>query len=509
MGRYRMLEIAVRRFRDNPFATIAGETWSYERVHAATMEIAAGLSSLDSPRIAVLARNHPLYMVSTFAMGRAGATSMAISNKNKVGANIDLCRRGEAEMLVISADEREAAEEIAAEVPSIHTILAFDGPDEAQPELLAWARQQRSRLSAQPPGPEYIEGLSPTGGTTGASKLAQNSSRSLDVMVANVWARLPLESYTPVNLVVPPLSHAAGAFALILTPAGVRHVVHESFDAEKVIRALVDEQITDLYLPPTAIYNLLAHPDVRSYSYPHLRHLYYAGSPISGDKLREAMEVFGEVMTQFYGQSEVPLTAVCLTPADHATALGDHPERILSCGRPTILTDITILDDDDNELAPGERGEVAARGDLVMNGYLGDATRAPLDWHRTGDVGYFDELGYLYLIDRKRDVIVSGGFNVFPIEVEQVLWAHPAVEDCAVIGIPHEKWGEQVTGVVQLKPGMSATAEELILRCREELGPIKAPKQIDFVDELPKSPVGKVLKRELRDTYWEGHDRKI
>jgi acyl-CoA synthetase (AMP-forming)/AMP-acid ligase II len=509
VGRYHMLEMATKRFGDRVFADIDGAPWTYAQADDTTLEIAGAFASLGEPRIAVLAKNHPMYLLAMFAASRSGATSMALSNKNKLSANLELCSRVDPEVLVISSDERENASELAAAVPSIHTVLAFDAVDGGPSELELWARAQPNKLGVRPHDPTHIESLSPTGGTTGASKLAQNSSRSLDIMVGNVWARLPYETYTPVHLLVAPLSHAAGAFAVILTPAGPKNIVHESFNAEAILKSLVEDEVTDLYLPPTAIYNLLAHPDVRNHAYPALRHMYYAGSPISADKLREAMDAFGPVMTQFFGQSEVPLTASCLTPTDHQAALSDHPKRLLSCGRPTLFTDLAILDDEGYELAANERGEVSARGDLVMSGYLGDARRETLDWHRTGDVGYFDDDGYLYLIDRKRDVIVSGGFNVFPIEVEQVIWAHPSVEDCAVIGIPHEKWGEQVTGVVQLKAGMTATADELIAMCRAELGPIKAPKQIDFVALLPKSPVGKVLKRELRDTYWEGHERKI
>ena len=185
----------------------------------------------------------------------------------------------------------------------------------------------------------------------------------------------------------------------------------------------------------------------------------------------------------------------------------------MSCGRPTVFTQVEIMDDDGRLLAPNERGEIVVRGTLVMKGYYRNpkATEeaSRFGWHHTGDIGFKDDDGYFYIVDRKRDMIISGGFNIYPSEIEQVLWAHPSVQDCAVVGVPDEKWGEAVKAVIQMKEGTKATVEELAAFCRQRLGGMKTPKSFEIWDQLPRSPVGKVLKRTIRDRYWTGRDRNV
>jgi len=191
----------------------------------------------------------------------------------------------------------------------------------------------------------------------------------------------------------------------------------------------------------------------------------------------------------------------------------NNRHRLASCGKISPFMRLEVMSDDGKILPHGERGEIVLRGGLIMKGYYKnpEATKeaSTFGWHHTGDIGVIDEDGFVYIVDRKKDMIISGGFNVFPSEVEQVLWSHPAVQDCAVIGVPDEKWGEAVKAVVELKPGAKATPDELIALAKEKLGGVKAPKSVDFLAALPRSPVGKVLKKDLRATYWTGHERKI
>ena len=202
------------------------------------------------------------------------------------------------------------------------------------------------------------------------------------------------------------------------------------------------------------------------------------------------------------------------SPSDHVEALsGNKRERLASCGKATPLMRVEVMDEAGALLPRGERGEIVVRGGLVMKGYYNNraATEeaSAFGWHHTGDIGVIDEDGFVYIVDRKKDMIISGGFNVFPSEVEQVLWGHPAVQDCAVIGVPDEKWGEAVKAVVELKPGATVEGAELIALAKDRLGGVKAPKSVDFIDTLPRSPVGKVLKKTLREPYWVGQERKI
>jgi acyl-CoA synthetase (AMP-forming)/AMP-acid ligase II len=263
------------------------------------------------------------------------------------------------------------------------------------------------------------------------------------------------------------------------------------------------------------IYRLLDIPDLKQkVDFSSLKYFMYGAAPMSIEKLKQAIEVIGPVMMGGYGQTECPASISYLPPDEHLqNGKIASDERLSSVGRPNPLIKVGIMNDANELLAQGETGEICVKGDLVMKGYYKapDKTAETIidGWLHTGDVGHLDMDGYLHITDRKKDMIISGGFNVYPSEVEQVLWAHPAVQDCAVIGVPDANWGEAVKAVVELNKGQSTTAEELIALCKEKLGSVKAPKTVDFVETLPRSPVGKVLKKDLRARYWSASDRKI
>ena len=237
-------------------------------------------------------------------------------------------------------------------------------------------------------------------------------------------------------------------------------------------------------------------------------------APCSLEKLKEAIDVFGPVMTEGFGQTEAPAAITIKAPWDYINADGSINEsRLQSIGRPAALNDVAILDDADQPVANGESGEICIRGRLVTPGYYKNpqatAEVRTNGWHHTGDVGVKSDDGFITIVDRKKDMIITGGFNVFPNEIEQVLTGHEAVQECAVIGVPDEKWGESVKAVIQLKPNASCTADELIALTKEKLGSVKAPKTVDFIDDLPRSAAGKVLKKDLRDVYWAGKGRAV
>jgi acyl-CoA synthetase (AMP-forming)/AMP-acid ligase II len=245
-----------------------------------------------------------------------------------------------------------------------------------------------------------------------------------------------------------------------------------------------------------------------------LKYLIYGAAPMSTEKLRRSIEVFGPVMLQGYGQAEAPTAIAYMRPEEHFHN-GEIAEdsRLSATGRPAPMVRVEILGEDGTILPTGEVGEICVRGDLVMNGYYNAPEKTAetiIDgWLHTGDVGLYDDEGFLRITDRKKDLIITGGFNVYPSEVEQVIWTHPAVQDCAVIGVPHPDWGEAVTAVVELNDGAELTEEELLAYCRPKLGGIKTPKGAVFVESLPRSPNGKVLKKDIREPYWRGHDRQI
>jgi acyl-CoA synthetase (AMP-forming)/AMP-acid ligase II len=259
---------------------------------------------------------------------------------------------------------------------------------------------------------------------------------------------------------------------------------------------------------------MLANPDVRSFDYSTLQYFIYTAAPMAPDKIREAMEVFGPVMTQVYGQAEVPLMGTCFTPEAHARFLSQgRLDKFASCGQPTLLSQVSIMSDKGELLGPNEVGEVVFRGALVMCGYYNapeeTAAASTHGWHHTGDIGRQDEDGYLHIVDRKKDMIITGGFNVFSTEVEQAVLAWPDVQDCAVIGVPDAKWGEAVKAVCVPRPGHTIDEASVIAWARNRIAAFKAPKSVDVIGALPRNPTGKILRRALRDPYWEGRERQV
>jgi acyl-CoA synthetase (AMP-forming)/AMP-acid ligase II len=310
------------------------------------------------------------------------------------------------------------------------------------------------------------------------------------------------------------MTHGSGVLTMAVTARGGTVVVIERPEPGAVLDAIEAHDVTELFLPPTVIYRLLEVPGVAERELPSLRYLMYAAAPMSTEKLRRALETFGPVMMECYGQVEAFAAISFFRPEEHYVDGEIAPDsRLGSCGRPYPLISVEIRDDRDRTLPPGESGEICVRGDLVMKGYYKAPERTAetiVDgWLHTGDVGHLDADGYLFITDRKKDMIISGGFNIYPSEIEQVIWSHPSVQDCAVIGVPDGDWGEAVKAVVELNPGEDAGEDELIRLCKERLGSIRAPKSVDFVDTLPRSANGKVLKAEVRRPYWAGQARQV
>ncbi len=317
------------------------------------------------------------------------------------------------------------------------------------------------------------------------------------------------------SLIVMPMFHAgATSFVFGTLIGGASMVIHRDFSPAAVAKALSEGEISVANLVPAMIQAMLEYvPDLADSSYEMLDVMIYGASSIAEDTLRRAMKVFQCDFYQGFGQTETSACVTMLSAADHRRALAGRPELLLSAGRALLGTTIRIVDDDGNEVPRGSSGEIVARGPQLMKGYwnLPEATAKTLvdGWIHTGDVGVMDDEGYVYIKDRIKDMVVSGGENVYPREIENVLFDHPAVADAAVIGVPDEKFGEAVLAVLVLRAGESVEPDTLIAFCREKLAGYKVPRRIEFVDELPRNASGKVLKKDLRKPYWEGRTRNV
>ncbi|MDP4077380.1 class I adenylate-forming enzyme family protein [Acidovorax sp. A1169] len=336
-----------------------------------------------------------------------------------------------------------------------------------------------------------------TGGTTGAPKGVMQPYRAWMANITNqihAWGFDEHERY----IVAAPITHGTSTYLLPILAQGGCHVVLGGAGAEAVRTAFRERGGTVCFMPPTLVYMLMALPGASRADFPRLRRLIYGGAPMPPEKIRQVRDFFGPVLGTTYGQTEAPQILTVMLPEDF-----EDPQNWAAVGRTTWFSDVAIMAPDGGLLPTGEVGEVVARGDLLMSGYwrLPEKTAETLvdGWLHTGDRGLIDARGYLYLKDRLKDMVITGGFNVYPVDVENALGQHPAVHECTVFGLPDDKWGETVQAAVQLRPGEQASEAELIAFVRERLGPVQTPKHIHFHDSLPRSPVGKVLKSAVRD----------
>ena len=494
----------------------AHHAWSFAQTRRMTWQAAralrqAGLAPGD--RIAVYSPNSAAAFAAVLSLFRAGAVWLPVNVRNPLPENIDYLRSNGCAALFFAARYAAEAETIRAALPGLRLVQCLDADPAGGPAFAGWCAQQDAAPLDVDVATDQVAIIKSTGGTTGRPKSVLISHRNMATMVANFLALMP-HAEPPVNLLAVPMTHGAGNIALALLTLGATLVFHERAEPGRILAAIASERVSTLFLPPTVIYSLLAHPDAQRHDYSSLRYLIYSAAPMSVDKLAEALALFGPVMAQAFGQTEAPLLCTFMGPQEHVL---DDPaqlrRRLASCGRATPFTRVEIMDEAGRLLGPGEVGEIVVRGDLVMLGYRDNPAETEqasrFGWHHTGDVGLRDEAGYFYIVDRKKDMIISGGFNIFPSEIEQVLWSHPAVQDCAVVGVPDPKWGEAVVGIVELKSGHTPAGLDLAAFCRDRLGGMKTPKRFEFWPELPRSAVGKVLKREIRERFWQGQTRRV
>jgi acyl-CoA synthetase (AMP-forming)/AMP-acid ligase II len=488
-----------------PCLTTGGRTLTYADVQRLSWRIARALDRAEiepGDKVAILSANDPIAFSCVFGISRAGAVWCPVNPRNEAAENRDLLDFFDCRCLIFQAAFAPLVAKILPDLPKLTTLVCLDGEHAPAVPFEQWiASEPAEPWQAEPPPGDMVM-LVGTGGTTGRPKGVMLTGHNIETMSA-----LTLMSYPfgprPRYLALAPLTHAAGVLCFPVMTLGGEIVIMPAPDLTEFLALVEHSKITHTFLPPTLIYMLLDHGRLAETDTRSLRCLWYGAAPMSASRLAEALEKIGPVMGQLFGQSEAPMMISTLAPADHFHADGSlAQERLSSAGRPTPLTTVAVMDDEGHLLEVGQRGEIVARGPLVMAGYYknpqASQEAARYGWHHTGDIGYLDEDNYLFIVDRAKDMIITGGFNVYSAEVEQVLLAHPAVQDCAVIGLPDAKWGERVTAVVQLRPGQAVTSDDVRAFVKERLGSVKAPKQVEVWPDLPRSKVGKVLKTEVK-----------
>ncbi|MFT0849579.1 AMP-binding protein [Achromobacter sp. F4_2707] len=408
-------------------------------------------------------------------------------------------------LLVDNSRYAERATELASSVSLVLSL--YDTPE--APGLISASASCETGPMPVSDNPQEVFRLAYTGGTTGRSKGIRHTHRTTVTMIMQMLATYewPLP---PRYLVTTPISHAAGSLLLPTFLKGGTVVLMEKFSTADFCRLVEQHRINLTFLVPTQIYGLLEEPAVKQRDLSSLELVLYGAAPIAPAKLAQAIEAIGPVFGQLYGQAEAPMTIAYLPKKEHDLK---RPHLLASCGKVVVGTRVGLFDSQMQPVLVGEVGEICVRGPLVMEGYLNRPEETEKvfagGWLHTGDMARMDEDGYLYLVDRAKDMIISGGFNVYPSEVEACLAQHPQVAMCAVIGVPDEKWGERVTAVVVLKDGETCAEPALIEYVMQRKGPVETPKQVVFTDELPLTALGKIDKKTLRKQFWDNTIRQI
>lgn len=491
---------------DAPCLTTNGESLSYAEVQRQSWRIAGALHGSGvgaGDRVAVLSANDPLALTCVFGISRAGAVWCPVNPRNEAAENQQLLELFGCRCLFFQDKFAPLVQAIRDELPALTTLVCLDGTVDGAISFSEWLRRNHrepDKVSLADDEPCMLAG---TGGTTGKPKGVRLTGHNMETATALTLMSYPF-THRPRYLALAPLTHSAGVLTFPIMTLGGEIVIMPQPDLGEFLRLVEWHRITHAFLPPTVIYGLLEHPELDSTNLNSLQCLWYGAAPMSPTRLEEALTRIGPVLGQLFGQTEAPNMISTLPPADHFHGDGSIATgRLSSAGRPTPLTRVAVMDGAGTLLPPGRRGEIVVRGPLVMAGYHDDPEATTevgkYGWHHTGDIGYLDEDNYLYIVDRAKDMIITGGFNVYSAEVEQTLLAHPAVHDAAVVGLPDEKWGEQVTAVVQPRTERPTTPEELKSFVKEQLGSVKTPKLISVWPDLPRSKIGKVLKHEIRE----------
>lgn len=511
---------AVAQGRERIAITDGDRQVSYSELGEKAARLAGAFAEMGvgrGERIAFLVSNCAEYVACEYAAAKLGATRVPLAVMLGEEDHVYMMNFARCKMLVYHA--RLQARVLAMQ-PRLETVEFFimAGSAETPPPSghLSLADLLSNGCPAQGADdidPEEIAGIYFTGGTTGKPKGVMLSHRAwfytyfMEMLDFGIGFRETFVFATP-------MTHAGGCLILPVLLRQGRCVVLDRFDPILLLAAIERERATATLLIPSMIYALLDCPQRSEYDCSSLRNILYGASAIAPERLKQALKAFGPIFTQFFGQTEAPMALVAMQREDHVVA---DPEReqtaLASAGRPTYAAEIRLVDEVGEDVPPGEAGEVIARAPNMMNGYLDDPEATAFavrdGWLYTGDIARWNDEGLLTIVDRKKDMIISGGFNIYPREVEDVLFEHPAVRQAAVIGVPHEKWGEEVKALVVLHPGATTGERELLDFVKTKKGSVMTPKSVDFVDAIPLTNLGKMDKKAMRARYWHGRARNV
>jgi len=507
-----LIRRGARYHKERPALLFGDRSMSFAEVESLSNRIAQvfggplGLGK-GSP-VSLLLDNELVSVPTDFACVKAGLVRTPLNGRLSLEEHLAMIDKTGARALIHGPSQAERAAALKAALPG----LAIYGSGDANvgPDLLRLAEDVPDRDPRLDHEPDDVILALFTSGTTGTLKAVHHSHASYAAVVQNILTNVIDPRPGEIMLHAASLIHASGTFVLPYWLRGGAAAILPGFTPPSYLEAIEQLRPQALNLVPTMLQMLFQTPGIDEADLSSVETIVYGASPMPRPVLERALARWGPVFVQYYGQTEAPLAICSMGKAEHAEA---SPERLLSCGRPSPETEIRLVDEDGQEVPAGEAGEILLRAPFVMKGYsdpeLTAETLLPGGWLRTRDIGRFDADGYLTLVDRTSDMIVTGGYNVYPREVEDVLGSHPAVAQAAVVGLPDDQWGEAVTAFIVLHQGVEADEGALIAHAHDHLAGYKVPKAVRFVESIPLSPVGKPLRRALREPFWAGRERRI
>lgn len=515
-----VLDKAFKKYKDCIAFKIGDKEFSYNQVGETVDRLVRGFISLGlkkGDRIVIMTINCIEYLYADYAAAKAGLVIVPL-NVMLTKKDIDYrIKDSEAKAVLLDEFFYKKVGLFFKEYDYVKSIICITDKEEILSQGVI-GFQQLLETSSSAALPEEIRqddlrAIMYTGGTTGEPKGVMHTHKSYLSIVYSSLVEFDITE-GDIMLQTAPLPHAAGFMIPPCLLRGGKVIVTNGFDPEEVFKLIQEEKVTWTFMVPTMIYGVLDHPRRKNYDLSSLRTIAYGAAPISPRRLEEAIQIMGPIFMQGYSQMEVANQTATLTRRQHVEAIEKgKTERLKSCGMPIIMSQVRIVDQDNKDVKAGETGEIITRGPHMMKGYWRkekETKDAIIDgWLHTGDLAYADQDGYIYLVDRKHDMIISGGMNIYSTEVESVLSRHPAVAETIVIGIPDEKWGELVLGIVVKTPGKDIGEAELLEYCKENLTAYKRPKRIVFYDSIPRTAYGKLDKKAVRKKYWEGQERMI
>lgn len=499
---------------DAPSQIFEGVETSFGMLDRRANQVAQGLIAegiKPDARIGHMGKNSGSYYEMLTGALRAKAVTVGVNWRLAPPEVAFILTDSRTEVLFVTEDFYPLVEEIMGDCPDLHKVIALDGGHATWPSYEEWVEgfEAIDPMLEHLPEDDVLQLY--TSGTTGQPKGVQLTNANLEDVVMQAlnggWADWKVGEN---NMVCMPLFHIAGVnIGLLGQVYGCRNVILKDVDPRALLDLIEECQVNIFFMVPAIILIMTMQPDIRERDLSSIRAIIYGASPISDEVLTTAQDIFKCDFIQVYGLTETTGAGTSLAPEDHHK----DPKLLRSCGKANPGMEILIVDEDDKPVATGEVGEICLKSGSIMKGYWNnpEATDETIvnDWFHTGDAGFLDDEGYLYIHDRVKDMIVSGGENIYPAEVENGLFSHPDIADVAVVGVPDEKWGEAVKAIVVLQAGASEDPASIIAHARENIAGYKVPKSIDYIDVLPRNPSGKVLRRELRAPYWEGKERQV